>query len=142
MNTYNVYFFLFSRTNIYDKVSRFCPLTRFSLNIVFNSVHGQKCCINQVELRRDLCVISAAHVPEYPGCLVHFLLKHLNCLLRITCTDDDLEEDLSETEAPKVKKKKKAKKSSRESKSSKRQRSRREVGLTDFTPFFFCKPFV
>ncbi|XP_027013238.1 chromodomain-helicase-DNA-binding protein 4a isoform X1 [Tachysurus fulvidraco] len=40
--------------------------------------------------------------------------------------DDDLEEDLSENEAPKVKKKKKAKKSSRESKSSKRQRSRRE----------------
>lgn len=46
-------------------------------------------------------------------------------------TDDDLEEDLSETEAPKVKKKKKAKKSSREGKSSKRPRSRREVGLTD-----------
>uniref|UniRef100_A0A3B4BXA4 DNA helicase n=1 Tax=Pygocentrus nattereri TaxID=42514 RepID=A0A3B4BXA4_PYGNA len=42
--------------------------------------------------------------------------------------DDDLDEDLSENEAPKVKKKKKAKKSSRESK-SKRQRSRREVGL-------------
>ncbi|KAF7686185.1 hypothetical protein HF521_015547 [Silurus meridionalis] len=40
--------------------------------------------------------------------------------------DDDLEEDLSENEAPKVKKKKKAKKSSRESKSSKRPRSRRE----------------
>uniref|UniRef100_A0A4W4EM30 DNA helicase n=1 Tax=Electrophorus electricus TaxID=8005 RepID=A0A4W4EM30_ELEEL len=40
--------------------------------------------------------------------------------------DDDLEEDLSENEVPKVKKKKKAKKSSRESKSSKRQRSRRE----------------
>ncbi|KAM9434406.1 chromodomain-helicase-DNA-binding protein 4a isoform 2-T2 [Clarias gariepinus] len=40
--------------------------------------------------------------------------------------DDDLEEDLSENEAPKVKKKKKAKKSSRENKSSKRQRSRRE----------------
>uniref|UniRef100_A0AAR2INI5 DNA helicase n=1 Tax=Pygocentrus nattereri TaxID=42514 RepID=A0AAR2INI5_PYGNA len=39
--------------------------------------------------------------------------------------DDDLDEDLSENEAPKVKKKKKAKKSSRESK-SKRQRSRRE----------------
>ncbi|KAK1805394.1 hypothetical protein P4O66_019709, partial [Electrophorus voltai] len=39
---------------------------------------------------------------------------------------DDLEEDLSENEVPKVKKKKKAKKSSRESKSSKRQRSRRE----------------
>lgn len=49
-------------------------------------------------------------------------------------TDDDLEEDLSENEAPKVKKKKKAKKSSRESKSSKRQRARREVGLTDAMP--------
>lgn len=49
-------------------------------------------------------------------------------------TDDDLDEDLSENEAPKVKKKKKAKKSSRESKSSKRQRSRREVGLTDASP--------
>lgn len=76
---------------------------------------------------------NAAHVPEYAGCLVHFLLKRLICLLHITCTDDDLEEELSETEAPKVKKKKKAKKSSRESKSSKRQRSRREVGLTEFT---------
>ncbi|XP_060760987.1 chromodomain-helicase-DNA-binding protein 4a isoform X2 [Neoarius graeffei] len=40
--------------------------------------------------------------------------------------DDDLEEDMSENEAPKVKKKKKAKKSSREGKSSKRQRTRRE----------------
>ncbi|XP_072531652.1 chromodomain-helicase-DNA-binding protein 4a [Salminus brasiliensis] len=40
--------------------------------------------------------------------------------------DEDLDEDLSENEAPKVKKKKKAKKSSRESKNSKRQRSRRE----------------
>lgn len=48
--------------------------------------------------------------------------------------DDDVEEDLSENEAPKVKKKKKAKKSSRESKSSKRQRSRREVGLKEATP--------
>ncbi|XP_028819504.1 chromodomain-helicase-DNA-binding protein 4a [Denticeps clupeoides] len=39
--------------------------------------------------------------------------------------EDDLEEEISETEAPKVKKKKKAKKS-RESKGSKRQRLRRE----------------
>lgn len=41
--------------------------------------------------------------------------------------DDDLDEELSENDAPKVKKKKKAKKSSRESKGSKRNRSRREV---------------
>lgn len=41
--------------------------------------------------------------------------------------EDDLDEEMSENEAPKVKKKKKAKKSSRESKGSKRNRSRREV---------------
>lgn len=41
--------------------------------------------------------------------------------------EDDLDEELSENDAPKVKKKKKAKKSSRESKGSKRNRSRREV---------------
>ncbi|XP_065142022.1 chromodomain-helicase-DNA-binding protein 4a [Paramisgurnus dabryanus] len=40
--------------------------------------------------------------------------------------EDDLDEEMSENEAPKVKKKKKAKKSSRESKGSKRSRSRRE----------------
>ncbi|XP_056597231.1 chromodomain-helicase-DNA-binding protein 4a isoform X1 [Triplophysa dalaica] len=40
--------------------------------------------------------------------------------------EDDLDEEMSENEAPKVKKKKKAKKSSRESKGSKRNRSRRE----------------
>ncbi|KTF79407.1 hypothetical protein cypCar_00016632, partial [Cyprinus carpio] len=40
--------------------------------------------------------------------------------------EDDLDEELSENDAPKVKKKKKAKKSSRESKGSKRNRSRRE----------------
>ncbi|XP_056597232.1 chromodomain-helicase-DNA-binding protein 4a isoform X2 [Triplophysa dalaica] len=43
-----------------------------------------------------------------------------------TFDEDDLDEEMSENEAPKVKKKKKAKKSSRESKGSKRNRSRRE----------------
>ncbi|XP_061112240.1 chromodomain-helicase-DNA-binding protein 4-like isoform X3 [Conger conger] len=45
----------------------------------------------------------------------------MECILN----EDDMEEDMSEGEAPKVKKKKKAKKS-RESKGSKRQRQRRE----------------
>ncbi|XP_051729161.1 chromodomain-helicase-DNA-binding protein 4a isoform X1 [Ctenopharyngodon idella] len=49
--------------------------------------------------------------------------------------DDDLDEELSENDAPKVKKKKKAKKSSRESKGSKRNRSRREdIGISSPEP--------
>uniref|UniRef100_A0A672T5V9 Chromodomain-helicase-DNA-binding protein 4-like n=1 Tax=Sinocyclocheilus grahami TaxID=75366 RepID=A0A672T5V9_SINGR len=49
--------------------------------------------------------------------------------------EDDLDEELSENDAPKVKKKKKAKKSSRESKGSKRNRSRREdIGISSPEP--------
>lgn len=49
------------------------------------------------------------------------------CVCVAPCPDEEeLEEDISEGEAPKVKKKKKAKKS-KESKSSKRARQRREV---------------
>ncbi|XP_026145002.1 chromodomain-helicase-DNA-binding protein 4-like isoform X2 [Carassius auratus] len=49
--------------------------------------------------------------------------------------EDDLDEELSENDAPKVKKKKKAKKSSRESKGSKRNRSRREdIGVSSPEP--------
>lgn len=48
------------------------------------------------------------------------------CTFGLFPDEEELEEDISEGEAPKVKKKKKAKKS-KESKSSKRQRQRREV---------------
>ena len=55
------------------------------------------------------------------------------CVSALFPDEEELEEDISEGEAPKVKKKKKAKKS-KESKSSKRNRQRREVCVCACAP--------